>query len=279
MYRALFASLLLCLPPIAHASPIVNDEVAARAQTLEKTAAQAPTADVPFRLLGEVGTALTRGNTETFHINGQLRLILAPFDGWASETRGQILHEESLGQTTANAWAAFQRVDRYLGTRFTIFGAFGIERNIFQGLGRRLSEQLGGTFLLVDRREPDERIADRLRLELGAYAAQERYALSPTAEPGTILERAGADIVAARGAATYVHGFRKGTEVGLEVEAIQDFVDTRNVLVNTTVWAAAALIDGLALKISASHHFDNVPAEASLKKSDFLLTAGIVVSL
>lgn len=281
LYRALFASLLVFLPPMANASHFVNDDVAARAQILEQTGAQSPTAEEPFRLIGEVGTALTRGNTETFHLNGQVRLILVPFEGWVSESRGQVLYEESLGQTTANAWAAFQRVDRYLGNRFTIFAAFGIERNVFQGMQRRLSEQLGGTFLLVDRRaaDPEERIVDRLRFELGAYAAQESYTLSPTAAPETVLEREGAEIVAARGAATYVHGFRKGTEVGLEVEAIQDFVDPRNVLVNTTVWAAAALIDGLALKISAGHYFDNVPAEPSLKKSDFLVTAGIVVSL
>ncbi|HLV61023.1 MAG TPA: DUF481 domain-containing protein [Fredinandcohnia sp.] len=274
-----FAALLVS--PLAHASQLVNDEVAARAQILEQTAQQSPGAEVPFRLIGEVGTALTRGNTETFHINGQLRLLLVPIENWVSETRGQVLYEESLGETTANAWAASQRVDRYLGTRFTVFGAFGIERNIFQGLGRRLSEQLGGTFLLVDRRiaDPDERILDRLRLELGAYAAQEKYTLSPTAEPGTVLERAGADIVAARAAVSYVHAFRKGSEVGLEVEGIQDFIDTDNVLVNTTVWTAAAVMEGIALKISASHFFDNVPADPTLKKSDFLLTAGIVVSL
>lgn len=272
---------VLLLSPFAHASSFVNDDVAARAQILEETAAQSPTADQPFRLIGEVGTAFTQGNTDTFHINGQLRLILVPVEDWVSETRAQVLYEESQGETTANAWTAFQRIDRYLGSRFTIFGAFGIERNVFQGLGRRLSEQLGGTFLLVDRRvhDPEERILDRLRFELGAYAAQESYTLSPTAAPGTVLDREGADILAARGAISYVHAFRKGSEVGLEVEGIQDFLDTDNVLVNSTIWTAAALTEGLALKISASHYFDNVPAEASLKKSDFLVTAGIVVSI
>lgn len=280
MNRALFASLLL-ISPIAHASQFVNDDVAARAQILEQTAAKTIVADEPFRLIGEVGTALTQGNTETFHINGQLRLVVAPAESWVSETRAQVLYEESLGETTANSWAGSQRIDRYLGQRFTIFGAFTIERDVFKGLARRLSEQLGATFLLVDRRvhEPEERVVDRLRFELGAYAAQESYTLSPTAAPGTVLEREGADIMAARGAATYVHGFRKGAEVGLELEAIQDFLDTDNVLVNTTLWTAAALTEGLALKISASHYFDNVPAEPSLKRSDFLLTAGIVVSL
>lgn len=281
MFPRFLAVLLLLFPPLAQASQFVNDDVATRAQILEETAAQAPTADQPFRLIGEVGTAFTRGNTETFHINGQLRLILVPVENWVSETRAQVLYEESQGETTANSWAAFQRVDRYLSARFTVFGAFGIERNVFQGLDRRLSEQLGATFLLVDRRvqDPEERILDRLRFELGAYAAQETYTLSPTAAPGTVLDRDGADIMAARGAVSYIHAFRKGAEVGLEVEGIQDFLDTDNVLVNTTLWTAAALTEGLALKISASHYFDNVPAEATLKKSDFLVTAGIVVSI
>lgn len=281
MFPRFLACFVLFLPPLAQASSFVNDDVAARAQILEETAAEAPSAEAPYRLIGEVGTAFTRGNTETFHINGQVRLILVPVEQWVSETRGQVLYEESRGETTANAWAASQRVDRYLGTRFTVFGAFGIERNVFQGLGRRLSEQLGGTFLLVDRRvvDPEERILDRLRFELGAYAAQERYTVSPAAEPGTVLEREGAEIIAARGAVSYIHAFRKGSEVGVEVEGIQDFVDTDNILVNSTLWTAAALTEGLALKISASHFFDNVPASEELKKSDFLVTAGIVVSL
>ncbi len=85
-----FAALLVS--PLAHASQLVNDEVAARAQILEQTAQQSPGAEVPFRLIGEVGTALTRGNTETFHINGQLRLLLVPIENWVSETRGQVLY-------------------------------------------------------------------------------------------------------------------------------------------------------------------------------------------
>lgn len=281
MYARLLASLLLLVPPLAQASQFVNDDVASRAQILEETAAQAPSADQPFRLIGELGTAFTRGNTETLHLNGQLRMILVPVENWVSETRGQVLYEESRGETTANSWAAHQRLDRYVSSRFTLFGAFGIERNIFNGLDRRLSEQLGATFLAINRRrnEPEELVVDCLRFELGAYAAQEKYTLSPTAAPDAALERDGADIMAARAAATYVHGFRKGAEFGLEIEAIQDFIDLDNILVNTTIWTAAALTEGLALKFSASHFFDNVPAEASLEKSDFLVTAGIVVSI
>lgn len=281
MYGRLFAFALLLLPSFAQASQFVNDDVATRAQLLEATAAEANAADVPFRLIGELGTAFTQGNTETFHVNGQLRLILVPIQDWVSETRAQLLYEESMGETTANSWSAMQRIDRYVSARFTLFGAFGIDRNVFTGLDRRLSEQLGATFLAIQRRrsEPEERVVDRLRFELGAYAAQESYTLSPTAAADTTLERDGADIMAARGAATYVHAFRKGSEVGLEIEAIQDFIDLDNLLVNSTLWTAAALTDGLALKFSASHFFDNVPAEPTLKKSDFLVTAGIVVSI
>ncbi len=281
MYSRFFAFALLLLPSLTQASQFVNDDVAARAQILEVTAANANTADEPFRLFGELGTAFTRGNTETFHLNGQIRAIVVPFENWVSETRGQVLYEESRGETTANSWSAFQRIDRYVSSRFTLFGAFGIERNVFNGLSRRLSEQVGATFLAVNRRNPhaEDLVTDRLRFELGAYAAQEKYTLSPTAAPDAVLDRDGADIMAARGAATYVHAFRRGSEVGLEIEAIQDFIDTANVLVNTTIWTAAALTEGLALKLSASHYFDNVPAEATLKKSDFLVTAGIVVSI
>lgn len=270
---------LLAVPSLARAA-LVNDEVAERAQLLGQIGATAPGTDAPFKLIGELGTAFTRGNTETFHLNGQVRMLVVPFEDWVSETRAQILYEESRGETTANSWGAFQRLDRFVSARFSIFGAFGIERNVFAGIERRLSEQLGATFLMVDQRvnEPEERVVNRLRFELGGYAAQETYTLSPNAAPGTVLEKEGADILAARGAASFLHTFQRGAEFGVDVEVIQDFLDADNVLVNTTVWTAAALFEGLALKLSASHYFDNVPAEASLKKSDFLLTAGIVVS-
>lgn len=281
MLRCLLAASALLFAPLAHASQFVNDEVAARTQILGESAASSPGTDASFKLIGELGTAFTRGNTETFHVNGQIRLILVPFEDWVTETRARVLYEESLGETTANSFGAFQRVDRFVSKRFSIFGAFGYERNVFNGIDRRLSEQLGATFLLVNHKvtTPEELVKNQLRFELGAYAAQERYTLSPTAAPGTLLEKEGTDIMAARGAIAYLHSFRKGAEFGVDVEAIQDFIDVDNILVNSTVWIAASLLDGLALKLSASHFFDNVPAEPSLKKSDFLFTTGIVVSI
>jgi hypothetical protein len=281
MLRSLSLLSLLLFAPLAHASQFVNDEVASRAQILGESAASAPVAETPFKMIGELGTAFTRGNTETFHINGQVRLLLVPFEDWISETRARVLYEESRGETTANSFSVLQRVDRFVSPRFTIFGAFGWERNVFNGIDRRLSEQLGATFLAVNQKVsvPEELVRNLLRFELGAYAAQERYTLSPTAAPGTVLAKEGTDILAARGAVAFVHTFRKGSEFGVDVEAIQDFIDIDNLLVNSSIWTAAALTEGLALKLSASHFFDNVPAEASLKKSDFLVTAGIVVSI
>jgi hypothetical protein len=234
------------------------------------------------QLAAELGTALSRGNTETFHINGNVRLTWAFAERWVSETRARALYEESRGQVSANNWGVFERVDRFLSERIAAFAAAGIERDIFAGIDQRYSGQLGASFLLIENRaevDAEEVMRDKVTIELGAYAARENYTLPPTAAPGEVLDPASRDIYAARGAVSYVHTFRKGTTAGVDVEAIQDFNDTDNFVINESAYVAAAIVEGLALKFTISHRYDAQPASEELEKNDMLLTTGIVVSL
>lgn len=251
-------------------------EQRARKQVVERT----PGIEQPVQLAAELGTALSRGNTETFHLNTNVRLTWAFAERWVSETRARALYEESFGHKTASNWGVFERVDRFLSERIAAFVAAAVEQDVFAGIDSRYSGQLGASLLLLENRdEALDVMRDKLTVELGAYAARENFTLPPNAGPDVVLEEKNRDIYAARAALGYVHTFRKGTSAGVDVEAIEDFNDTENFVLNDSAYVAAAIVDGLALKFAVSHRFDNQPASEELQKNDVLVTAGIVVSL
>ncbi|HWV38415.1 MAG TPA: DUF481 domain-containing protein [Vulgatibacter sp.] len=274
---------LFALPASALSSAALpTDELEDRTRS-QRPAESTPEVDRAVKLIAELGTALAKGNTDVFHINGDARLILAPGADWVLETRARALYETSKGEETANNWLVSERADRFLSQRLSLFAAAAIERNVFAGLDRRLSGQLGAAFLAWETRDAaaDDLITNRLRLEAGFYGAREDLTLPPRSPADAVLEESLRRIYAARAAASYVHAISKNSSGGFDVEVIQDFVDTANVVVNSSVYVAAALAEGFALKITAAHHFDNVPppADPPLAKSDWLLTAGLVVSL
>ena len=203
---SLYVAAVLALPApalalqLAQAAGTAEDiEQRARKQITERT----PGIEQPVQLSAELGTALTRGNTETFHIASTVRLTWAFAERWVSETRARALYEESYGQNTANNLGLFERVDRFLTDRVAAFAAAGIERDIFAGIAQRYSGQLGASFLAVENRdEAADLMRDKLTLELGAYAARENYVLPPTAAPEDTLELDARDIYAARAAAS-----------------------------------------------------------------------------
>ncbi|WP_373049134.1 DUF481 domain-containing protein [Vulgatibacter sp.] len=258
------------------------EEIEERARSQRaSTGKTAPGTDEPVALSAELATALSRGNTESFLASGSLRLVWVFADRWVSETRGTALYQEDDEGAIANKWGLFERVDRFLSDRLSAFAAAGIERDVFAALDYRYSGQLGASYLLVENRDPakDDLLLDKLTFELGAYAAREDFVLPPNAEPGTVLEEESRDIVAGRAALAYEHSFRRGTNVGVQIEVIQDFVDTENFVFNDTAYIAAGIVEGLALKVAFTHRYDAQPASEELEENDLLLTAGIVVSI
>lgn len=281
---ALCAAAAIALPQGALAANIAFAQ-AGEAEEIEKVTrsqsarTETPGTDEKVRLAAELATAMSRGNTETFLLSTNARLTWAFAERWVSETRFSALYEESFDENTANKFGLFERVDRFVSERLSFFLAAGWERDPFAALDARWSGQLGAAFLFLEDRTAAGLIRNKIQGELGGYAAREEFMLPPNAAPGTTLDEASRDIVAARAAVSYVHGFSQGTDAGVEIEAIQDFVDTENFVFNDTAYVAAAIVEGLALKVSFTHRFDNLPASEELEKNDLLLTAGLVVSL
>lgn len=278
-----FLSLALCtllFADVAKAAPPKppEEELEKRART---ATARTPGTDQNLRFVAELATALSRGNTETFLISTNGTLTWAFADRWVSETRARALYEESFSENTANNWGAFERVDRFVSDRLSLFAAAGLERDFFAGIDWRYSGQLGTSYLLWQRKDEEAQdfLNDKLQVEIGAYLAREEYTLPPNAAPDVVLGDESADIYAGRVAASYTHFFSTTASAGAGVELIEDFNDTENLVVNSTAFVAANLLDGLALKVTFLDRFDNQPADPGLKKNDLLLTAGIVVTL
>jgi hypothetical protein len=259
------------------ATPSDIAEERTRSRLLEQTPGQ----DAPLSLTAELGTALTNGNTETFHIHTNLKLVWVPGRRWVSTTMGRALYEESLGVKAASSWAVAERVDRFVSQRVSLFAAAGVDSDVFAGIDHRESAQLGVSFLVVETRDAarDDLVTNRLDLEVGGYGALENRVAPPNAAPDTVVEDPNIEIAASRLAAAYRHAFQKGSEVGLDIEYIEDFIEVGNRVIGTGAYAAAALFDGLSVKLSVNYRYDNVPATPDLEKGDLLLTSGIVVSL
>lgn len=245
-----------------------------------KVAARTPGMDRPLRVAGELATALSRGNTDTLLVSGNIEVLWAFLPRWLSETDARALYEESFREKTASSWGVAERVDRFFTDRLSLFGAVAFERDLFAALDLRSSGQLGASYLLWDHVDESEGlVTDKLKLELGGYLAHETFTLAPNAEPDATLTEQSREIYAARGAAIYTHAFTDTATAGVGIELIQDFDDTENVVVNASASIAAGVVEGLALKITLLNRFDNLPAEPDLEKNDLLLTAGVVVSL
>ena len=271
-------SLALAAPTSARAaSPSAPLEERTRKRLVESTPGQ----DAPVTLVAELGTALTSGNTETLHLHTDNRLVWVPARRWVSTTIARALYEESHGVESANSWKVLERVDRFVSERVSLFVAAGVEADVFAGIEHRESGQLGVSFLVWEIRDPtrDDLVTDRLDLEVGGYGALENRTLPPGSEPGTSLGDPNIEILAARVAASFRHAFQKGSEVGASIEEIEDFVDFNNRVISTQAYAAAALADGLSIKLSVAYRYDNVPATPDLEKGDLLFTSGVVVSL
>lgn len=263
------------------AAPAPGDATADRTRAkVEKL--EVPTS--PFKASAELGSSLTRGNTETFHLNLDARAIWRASDVWLSTTKAKALYEEAalegVDTVTANSWGASERVDRFLIPQLSIFGGLGLEQDEFAGLAQRTSAQLGVSWLAIETRDAEREnlLTDRLAVDLGAYAAQENYVLSPLAAPGTVLPATEATVLAGRLAAAYVHTFSKGNDAGLELELIQDVLDTDNLVTTESAYLAAVVTGGVSVKLSVQHKYDAVPADPALKEHDLLASAAIVVA-
>lgn len=271
---------LLLSPSIAsayRAQP--EEEIEKRARLAAAT--RTPGTDQAVRLTAELATALSRGNTETFLLSTNGSLTWAFAERWVSETRIRALYEESFGANSANNWGAFERVDRFISQRFSAFAGAGVERDPFAGLDSRVSGQLGMSFLALELRDlsREDLVTDKITVELGAYAANEQYRLSPNAPADAVLETDEAEIYAGRAAAGYTHAFQRNASTGIALELIQDFNDLDRLFINGSVFVGASITDGLTLKTTLSNRYVRKPASEELKKNDLLLTAGIVVSI
>lgn len=116
---------------------------------------------------GEVGVGYlaTSGNTTTESLNGKL-LLEYDAGSWKNSLQLLGVYTTDQGETSAERYAAADKVDWELGERNYIFAAIDWEKDLFAGIRERTSETVGyGRHVLVGP-------VHTLDLEIGAGARQ-----------------------------------------------------------------------------------------------------------
>jgi putative salt-induced outer membrane protein YdiY len=228
----------------------------------------------------DAGATWTSGNTEAFTFSAAGRAahmweknklgleILMNYGRSISDANDDLrLDEAERAAGFADDVAHYQadlRYDRFLSDTNTVYGLVGWYRDVFAGYDSRIHGQVGVAHYFV------KNDTTEFTGELGFDVANEDYVefISP---PNDV-------IYAIREGLSVKHKFNEdvGIEEKLEAyESVEDFSDTR--VLNTL--ALTSNVSGkLAVKLSHSLAFDNVPVE-NFEKLDQLAMASLVLTL
>ncbi len=223
--------------------------------------ASAQAADGRVHLTGNLSFVNTAGNSELTTISGDEALLEMTTDSlWKFQQSGAAVYGRSQDSTTASAFKAGARVDRTLASQLSAFVSGNWERNRFAGIARRFEENLGLAYQLLALER------DHLGLEAGAAFNQQR-------------STAGVDdnFVAIRAAAAFRHLLTDKAYFQQLAEVLPNLEAAKDVRINAETALVAPISQAIALKLSYTIHFDNLP-EPGFKKTDRTLSSGIQVT-
>jgi putative salt-induced outer membrane protein len=218
-------------------------------------------ADGKIHVVGNLSFVNTAGNSELTTLSGDETLQKMTTDSlWKFQQTAAAVYGHSEDSTTASAFNAGARVDRILSSRLSAFAGGNWERNRFAGIARRFEEIVGLGFQLLDLER------DQLSLEAGASFNQQRSTL-------------GVDdnFVAARAAGAYKHLLTDKAYFQQLAEFLPNLETSEDFRLNTETSLVAPISRAIALKLSYTIHFDNLP-EPGFEKTDRILSSGIQVT-
>lgn len=218
-------------------------------------------ADGKIHFTGNLSFVNTAGNSDLTTLSGDETLQKMTTDSlWKFRETAAAVYGRSEDSTTASAFNAGARVDRILSSRLSAFVGGNWERNRFAGIARRFEEIVGLGLQLLDQER------DKLNLEAGASFNQQRSTL-------------GVDdnFVAARAAGAYKHLLTDKAYFQQLAEFLPNLETSDDFRLNTESSLVAPISRAIALKLSYTIHFDNLP-EPGFEKTDRILSSGIQVT-
>ena len=227
------------------------------ASALVLSTAAAQTTPAPTTTLtSDFGYVATSGNTEvtTMSIGEKLtrsrgRLTL--------EQNFSLVYGEQQGTVITNNLRTGVRGDYRVIGKFAVFSGVAFDRNVFAGIERRFTEQLGVQLRAVGS------ATDTLRLEGGASVTQQ-----------TAVGDVKSQYVAGRAALAWRHAFTTSSYFQQNIEILPKLSDTDDYLFNTESALVAPISARIGVKISYVIRYDNLP-EPGFSTTDRLFTTGI----
>ncbi|HEU4762735.1 MAG TPA: DUF481 domain-containing protein [Gemmatimonadales bacterium] len=225
------------------------------------TRLQAQQADGKIHFTGNLSFVNTAGNSRLTTLSGDETLQKMTTDSlWKFQQTAAAVYGRSVDSTTASAFNAGARVDRILSSRLSAFVGGNWQRNRFAGIARRFEEITGLGFQVLNLER------DQLSLEGGASFNQQRSTL-------------GVDdnFVAARAAGAYKHLLTDKAYFQQLAEFLPNLETSKDFRLNTETSLVAPISTAIALKLSYTIHFDNLP-EPGFAKTDRILSSGVQVT-
>jgi putative salt-induced outer membrane protein len=222
---------------------------------------QAQEADGQVHLVGNLSFVNTAGNSKLTTLSGDETLRKMTTDSlWKFQQTAAAVYGRSDDSTSASAFNAGVRADRILSSRLSAFIGGNWQRNRFAGIARRFEEIAGLGFQVLNLER------DQLSVEAGASFNQQRSTL-------------GVDdnFVAARAAGAYKHLLTDKAYIQQLAEFLPNLETSKDFRLDTETSLVAPISRALALKLSYTIHFDNLP-EPGFAKTDRILSSGIQVT-
>lgn len=237
---------LLCAMSALPATLVAQDETPRRAE-----------------LTADLGYVNTSGNTSVTTFNLGNKLLVRAGTVLLTQTSAFIYGRTS-GEETANNQALRIRADQPIGPRLAVYGFGGYDRNKFGGVARRLDQNVGLTYDVL------QATRDSLGFEAGVGLVQESlYA----AEGGSL--RTSNNYSAGRAAANYKHSFTETSYFQQTVEYLPDLETSSAYRLNSESSVVAPISTHIGLKASALIRYNNAPPLPEFRKTDRLISAGL----
>ena len=193
---------------------------------------------------GSVGLAYleTSGNTSSRTFSGELK-VERNFSFSKLTLQGSAMYAENNDVTSDENWYGSLKYDQNLTDRSYLYLLQKTERNTFQGIEFRYTYQGGLGYYLLNSS------ADVLKTELGAGYIHEDQ-VNPFPDRG---------FPSARVFAGYTHNFTEKNRFDEWVEYLPSLENGQDYLINEETAVITNLVGSLALKVSFTVAYDNLP--------------------
>lgn len=187
-------------------------------------------------------------NSQTLATAGKL---VRTFTNSSLTAEAKAIYGEKEGVASDRSWFTLMKYDQNITERASVFVLETVERNVLKGIEFRYSHQGGIGYYFI------KAVADTLKVEAGAgYVHEDR--IDPFKDHGFPTARLFGD---------YLHAFDEKNRFEQTVEYLPNLRETKDYLLNEETALITNLMGNLALKVSFTVAFDNLPPP-DFQKSD-----------